>query len=756
MGIPLGSNFSVQTALPLDDRQVVTNSTSRDAIPSLVRYEGMIVFVIADQKNYQLVGGTANANWKQLSSGSGQGGINYITNYSAEDDAAGYVAYKSQVVTGTFNASTDQFTTTAGTEIYPDNLAVVYTASVSAAGGLTSGLTYYVSNVGSNPGYFRLRPSPGASEIDITSTGSGTHTLTPNKTLPYQSGGTPTTTWTRSTSAPLRGLASFLLTKGAADYQGEGVYYPFTIDSADKGQILDISFDFAIVSGTYSGGTTSTDSDVVVTIVDVTNNIIVQPAIFRIDGSSSFKSNFLASATSTSYRIHFHIATASTSAYTLKFDNLAVGPSTGKLVIPASSDWEAYTPTFTGFGTVTVQNFRSRRDGPDLIVDGTFTTAGASAVEARVSLPPGRIISSTVPTLSVAGSFAQQQLTSDNHYVLKEPGASYMTFSEGSTATAATAKANASTITGSGQRFYLNARFPIEGWTSGYTTAGMIAQNVPVKLSAYKNAGSISADTTIPTWSEREDSANAFDASTGIFTVPTPGDYQINFKVSTTSGTPIPSIRLGGTVRHTGLAVSSKGIVSGLLTGLVVGNTITVTINSALTGSSTDVDTTLEIFKVNSPSSLVSVPKIAYVKDIKAANTAGGTATSGSFATRDLNTLEGDRSFISLASNQFTLQPGQYKIRCMAHAYNCNSHRALLYNATLSANTNLLGSTAYSNTTGNGQTYSFIVGQLLVTSQTAFEIRHRVQTTATTTGWGTASNFGIDEVYTVVEIEKIL
>ena len=83
MGIVLGSNFDVQTALPLDSRLVVADLTARDAIDPLQRYEGMIVYVKSEETNFQLVGGTANENWTELSgSGSGGGsgsGLNYIS-----------------------------------------------------------------------------------------------------------------------------------------------------------------------------------------------------------------------------------------------------------------------------------------------------------------------------------------------------------------------------------------------------------------------------------------------------------------------------------------------------------------------------------------------------------------------------------------------------------------------------------------------------------------------------------------------------
>ena len=73
MGIELGSNFDVKTGLPLDSRLKVANLTARDAIPSGIRYEGMLVYVVSEKTNYQLMSGIANGNWQELS-GSGAGG----------------------------------------------------------------------------------------------------------------------------------------------------------------------------------------------------------------------------------------------------------------------------------------------------------------------------------------------------------------------------------------------------------------------------------------------------------------------------------------------------------------------------------------------------------------------------------------------------------------------------------------------------------------------------------------------------------
>lgn len=87
MGIQLGSQFDFSTSLPLDSRDVVADITARNAINSGVRYIGMAVKVLNDgsgnQKLYWLVGGTANANWQEFSSGGGSGGFNNIVSKTA-------------------------------------------------------------------------------------------------------------------------------------------------------------------------------------------------------------------------------------------------------------------------------------------------------------------------------------------------------------------------------------------------------------------------------------------------------------------------------------------------------------------------------------------------------------------------------------------------------------------------------------------------------------------------------------------------
>lgn len=75
MGIQLGSNFTIQTGLPLDDRLVCETLTQRDAIPLEVRYEGMMCYVSSERHTFQLVGGIDNIHWEYLKSERAEGNV---------------------------------------------------------------------------------------------------------------------------------------------------------------------------------------------------------------------------------------------------------------------------------------------------------------------------------------------------------------------------------------------------------------------------------------------------------------------------------------------------------------------------------------------------------------------------------------------------------------------------------------------------------------------------------------------------------
>lgn len=82
MGIEVGSSFSRQAGVPLDDATITATLITRDAILAGVRYEGMQIYVEAEEKNYQLVGGILNVDWVEFggTGGGGGGGMTIVAN----------------------------------------------------------------------------------------------------------------------------------------------------------------------------------------------------------------------------------------------------------------------------------------------------------------------------------------------------------------------------------------------------------------------------------------------------------------------------------------------------------------------------------------------------------------------------------------------------------------------------------------------------------------------------------------------------
>lgn len=579
-------------------------------------------------------------------------------------------------------------------------------------------------------------------------------------------GGAANITFTRDTNSLVIGTTSGLITKDAANRQGEGVSYDFSIDTALKNCPVKIS-NYLAASANFVFGSIDavTPSDITVWIYDVTNSVLITPFPNTLTSNTGQFTAAFQATSSTSYRLIYHIGTTNAAAWTLALGNVEVGPQDTNF-IPADSDWVGYTPTFTGLGTPTSVSFRYRKQGPNLEVEGRYISGSpTTATEMRISLPTGLTSASDYTTLQNVGLTWTSTSAGTGHVnnamVLIEPSVSYFTFAAPTTTTLS--KANANAIVGSTQTIVMSAKVRIQGWTSGFTTADTVLQNVPAVLVAYKNGGALSANTTIASWTSAvKDSVGMMNLTSGVITIKTPGDYYIDFNVTFTAsgGNPKARLKLNSTViliANEGDLSDSMSGLSTILPNLKVGDTIEVDVDTARTAVSTDTGTRLSIHKIETPAASMNIRKIATLKDEKAANTAGGTATSGSYATRTLQTEVDPFGIVSLSANQFTLQPGTYKVSASAPGFYVNSFKIKLRNITAGSDT-IIGNTGYAGDTdgNNSNTFSSLTGVFSISVATVFEIQQRVATTRATNGLGNLANFGDVEVYTQVEIEKLL
>lgn len=140
------------------------------------------------------------------------------------------------------------------------------------------------------------------------------------------------------------------------------------------------------------------------------------------------------------------------------------------------------------------------------------------------------------------------------------------------------------------------------------------------------------------------------------------------------------------------------------------------------------------------------------IVDQKTQNTDGGTFTSESWQTRDLNTELADTgNHASVASNQITLAAGTYRVYISAPAFGVHKHMAKLVNVTDTADI-LTGTSEYTEA-ASYVTRSIIIGRFTIADTKVLEVQHKCSTTVASIGLGFASNLDV-ETYTIVQLER--
>ena len=340
------------------------------------------------------------------------------------------------------------------------------------------------------------------------------------------------------------------MVKDAVNRQGQGWEYDFTIDSAYKAKVLQISFDYIVNSGTFTAGTSSADSDVTVWIYDVMNAQVIQPSSYKLLSNSSTISSkhtatFQTASNSTSYRLIFHVATTSASAYTLKVDGVSVSPSTYVYGSPVT-DWQSYTPTVvpvTGTLTNATASGKWRRDGDTIHVMGKliFSAASSAFSGLNATLPSGLSIDST-KLLSGAQSPIGITASLDSGVANYVGGNVFVT----SSTSVALLPAAINTHTGTAPVFspgYSNTfpitfaandeiswefMAPVTGWGASVQMSSETDTRV-VAASAYYNASlGVTSGTAIPLNTVNYDTHGALTLGSGRFTAPVSGFHRIS------------------------------------------------------------------------------------------------------------------------------------------------------------------------------------------------------------------------------------
>jgi hypothetical protein len=347
-------------------------------------------------------------------------------------------------------------------------------------------------------------------------------------------GGSPGVTYAISTDSSLRGTSNFLFTHDAADRQGEGFSYDFTIDASDKGKVLQCSFEYLIASGTYA------DDDLQFWIYDVTNSTLIQPAPYKLKNSSiveKFAFEFQTSSSSTSYRLIAHVSTTTATAYTIRFDNWSLGPQ-AKLYGSPVTDETAYTPTITNFtvGNGSVAGYWSKR-GDKIFVRGVITLGSTSAITGNLaaSTPSGVTLNTTnwTASYSVAGARFYDSSAGVHYNGAVQPSTSTSVLFFTLTDVVVSQVWNATTPVayGTGDQIAFSYEAPVSGWSSSVVVSSDASTRV-ISCHGHDTGGttynSNAARQQIPLDTTIHDTHGMISGN--IVTIPVNGYYELRGK----------------------------------------------------------------------------------------------------------------------------------------------------------------------------------------------------------------------------------
>lgn len=498
-------------------------------------------------------------------------------------------------------------------------------------------------------------------------------------------GGSPGNSTSLTSTNPLSGTKSFLLTKVNGSTQGQGFSTTFSVDPAYRAKSLKISMDYIVNSGTFSPGTSTTDSDLIMYIYDITNSQLIEPSNIKFFSNSTtisdkIEATFQTSATGSSYRLIFHCATAQASPYELKVDNVTVSPQVYVYGTPVT-DWQPYTPTFVGLGSVSVDSAYWRRVGDSIQIRGRASLGTTNGSTASISLPPGFSVSSTKETITTLyGQFSNQNDTTNVFSLLAAPSSSAVNIARVGNGSLSTLVGTAVGSSGNAIAWY-SQPIPIEGLSSSVQMSDAADTRV---VAAIIDAGGQSFSTG--TSNKFTNLVAAQDThgtvSSTRWTCRVPGFYR--FVQKNSFGSASATFRAVEYYVNGSFFDRAAGFngTSSTSTDITVSYDLYLTIGDYVefgafqnTGVNETVSARISVSRISGPQSIASSEEIS----LRYTNSSGTTISTGgnqlSFSNKDY-----DSHGLLIGGNLIKIQsPGRYRLYCKTHIIAPNSGTSTNY-----------------------------------------------------------------------------
>jgi hypothetical protein len=414
----------------------------------------------------------------------------------------------------------------------------------------------------------------------------------------------------------------------AATTQGNMLHTDaLSVDAADRAQVLTFKFYYSVPTNPSNGNFSGTSSNSFgVAAYDVTNSswlpITGQFSMTQNSGVGIATGTMQTNITTASVRFCIYNVNATSGAITLYFDRFFLGPQTASYG-PVATDWVTYTPTISGFGSVSSVEFVSRREGDSLRIRGKFTSGTVADSTASVTLGFNGINANvtsadTTKIQSIADGGKWVRQTSGGSVdkggsILISPSTGTVTFGPvetfgaNSTSTALTSK-NGNTIAVATDVIALDALIPIAGWSSNVQMSNDTDTRVVAAGAYLPSPVALSANVPINM------SVVTFDSHASIttgaawkFTAPVTGYYQVNF-IGWTSSTVVNFyLSLNGSAYSTMFATGSGAESGSLLIPMTAGQYIDMRADGAATINSSSIT----INRLSGPSVIAATETVA-------------------------------------------------------------------------------------------------------------------------------------------------
>lgn len=334
-------------------------------------------------------------------------------------------------------------------------------------------------------------------QFESNDTGWATYSDAAGATPVDGTGGSPNVTFARNTTTPLNGNADGKLVKDAANRQGQGASYAFTVPSGyQQGRASELTFLWDGSHANYVAG------DVLAFIYDVTNSVLITPTNNSLPKAKTPITMKWDQSTSASYRLIFHVATTNASAYDVFVDDVVCGP--GQVIQGAVSQYLGslgLTPS-GGFGTTASPRYDAWRNGDRMFLRGRFTTGTVSGTIGSIDLPSDYTVDTTRISSAASGTVigAWSTASSGGSAGIYSAGYAGVVFFDGSDtntlffaingASAAYSKTNVNAgIAGSSAPFDFWIDIPISEW-AGSGTVNLAQNDVEYAYNSSTGTGS--------------------------------------------------------------------------------------------------------------------------------------------------------------------------------------------------------------------------------------------------------------------------